>query len=42
VREPQDLRGMRIRVQQSETAIAMVKLLDATPVVVHRPSCGIG
>ena len=34
VKNPADLKGLRIRVQQSETAIAMVKLLDATPVVV--------
>lgn len=33
VRHPQDFAGLRIRVQQSETAIEMVKLLGATPVV---------
>lgn len=33
VRQAGDLQGLRIRVQQSETAIEMVKLLGATPVV---------
>lgn len=34
LRQATDLQGLRIRVQQSEMAIQMVKLLDATPVVV--------
>lgn len=33
LRKAIDLQGLRIRVQQSEMAIQMVKLLDATPVV---------
>jgi len=33
IRQAQDFTGLRIRVQQSETAIEMVKLLGATPVV---------
>ncbi len=33
VRHASDFKGLRIRVQQSETAIEMVKLLGATPVV---------
>lgn len=33
IRNAQDFTGLRIRVQQSETAIEMVKLLGATPVV---------
>jgi tripartite ATP-independent transporter DctP family solute receptor len=33
IRAAQDFAGLRIRVQQSETAIEMVKLLGATPVV---------
>ncbi|HEX3141173.1 MAG TPA: TRAP transporter substrate-binding protein [Rhizobacter sp.] len=33
IRQVQDFSGLRIRVQQSETAIEMVKLLGATPVV---------
>ena len=33
VRRASDFQGLRVRVQQSETAIEMVKLLGATPVV---------
>lgn len=33
IRQAQDFTGLRIRVQQSDTAIEMVKLLGATPVV---------
>lgn len=32
VRTPEDLRGLRIRVQQSELAVAMMKALGATPI----------
>lgn len=40
IRQAQDFNGLRIRVQQSDTAIEMVKLLGATPVVLPYKEVG--
>jgi tripartite ATP-independent transporter DctP family solute receptor len=40
IRNAQDFTGLRIRVQQSETAIEMVQLLGATPVVLPYKDVG--